>query len=241
MNAPEEIIGRIRKCLALANGKNATPGEMEAAMGKAKEIAMRYNIEIASINMDSGKSASAGIEIQRTDVGIRSKKEQGYHRWIVTTLQECFGLRIIRMSSRGGYGVSFVFIGEKTDVAIGQVLFPWLEDVFYTTYYTAKKEGQVISCAAHKNGRYRGLCFGICAVNKRVEEELAKKDAQCFAMVVRDKKALVDQRTENEFPDLKKRKSNQSADANAFMLGVQKGKSIKLNQLGGGEARPQLS
>lgn len=236
-NLPNDaVIEKIRKCLALAHGKNATPGEMEAAMGKAKEIALRYNIEIGSINLEEGKSAGAGMQTGKHEIKLRSKKEQKYHRYINWTLQEVFSIRVIRF---GGYG--FCYIGEATDVAIATALFPWLEDVFYSTYYTAKKEGRVISCAAHKNGIYEGLWLGLVRANKREEEKLDDKDKGTMALVLRDKKQIVDAAVALAFPKLKSSKQRDlDMSQDAKMIGFNKGKTIKLNQLGGAAQRNQI-
>jgi hypothetical protein len=69
----DAVVDKIRKCLNLANGKNATQGEMENAMAKAKEIALRHNIELASINLSEGRNASAGMEIGKEAAHTQSK------------------------------------------------------------------------------------------------------------------------------------------------------------------------
>lgn len=229
MKPTDEIVDRIRKCLALANGRNATPGEMEAAMGKAKEIAMRYNIEIASINMNEGKSAGSSLTIDKGAVKIRSKRPQQYHRWIYSTLMEVFSIRVIT------HGSSAYFIGEASDVAISQELFPWLEDVFWSTFYKAAKAGILEQYnSAHRNGCYQGLYIGIIRVNKREEEKLNEKDKQCWGLIVRDKSALIDQRVEEDYPDLEKAKSRGlKTDWNAYKHGVAKGQQVNLRQTGG--------
>jgi len=235
----DAVVDKIRKCLNLAHGKNATPGEMAAAMGKAKEIAMRYNIEIASINLSEGKSAAASMTTDKVGLHLRSKNEQLYHNPIYRVLRAVFGVRTIRIGKgRGG----IILVGESHDVAICKELFPWLEDVFYATYYKAKRAGQVISCAAHKNGIYVGLEHGIIEANKKEEAKLNKEEASCMALMVVDKTAMVDQRVEEEFPDLKEARNTTSQVAGfATQIGYNKGKSIKLNQLGGQTNHGQLN
>ena len=51
----DAIIEKIRKVLALANGKNAYEGEMITALAKAKEMAMRHGIDLATIDINKGQ------------------------------------------------------------------------------------------------------------------------------------------------------------------------------------------
>lgn len=237
MTTNDAIIERIRKCLALANGKNATQGEAEAAMGKAKEIAMRYNLDIASIALQEGKNPADSLEIGKEELQIRSQREQPYHRYIYMVLREVFCVRTVRF-----YNGRLVFVGEKTEVVIAKALFPWLEEVFYQTYYTALKAGLVLSCAAHKNGIYLGLAHGIVAANKREEAKLQKQEQQVWALVVRGKEEKIEEALHNEFPDLQKGRSVQrSASAAAIQLGRAKGQNINLRQVGTVKTQQQLN
>lgn len=235
-NVSDAILERIRKCLALANGKNATQGEMEAAMGKAKEMALRYGVELASINIAAGKDAGAGLTTDRKDTTLRSQREQRYHRFIYNVFQVVFGVRTITstkwVEGQGRQAVCY-FVGESNDVAICLELFPWLEDVFYSTYYRAMKEGKVYSCAAHKNGIYFGLSQGIIAANKREEAKLDTQDSKTWALVRVSKEALVTKRVEEEFPDLRKAKQSRvQVNNQAYAIGHAKGKTVNLNQVG---------
>src|SRR6266545_1551430 len=104
MKPTDEIVNKIRKCLALANGLNATQGEMETAMGKAKEIAMRYNIDITNVSM-TDPTSQGGMEIEEDrSLKIRSQYQQPYHKWIFHILEEVFEIRILffKMSTYGG-------------------------------------------------------------------------------------------------------------------------------------------
>lgn len=234
----EAVIEKLRKVLNLANGLNATQGEMEAAMARAKEIALRHNIDLARIelNKDNGKG-TADLKIEKHTLKIRSKHEQKYHRWIYAVFQECFDIKVIRTS----WGGTVYFIGETVDVMICTELFPWLENVFYRTYLKAKKEGRAMPCAADKNGVYWGLYRGIVEVNKREEQKLNKEEATCMALIVRRKEDLVQAKVEEEFPELEKaRKSKLTTNAAAMSFGYNEGKKIRLNQTGAGQQQGQL-
>src|SRR5688572_7353970 len=120
-NVSEDIIEKLTKILRLATDKGATAGEVEAAMGKAKEIAIRHNLDLASIDLNTDTGRKTEIKIDRADIKIRSKNEQKYHRPIYAVMMECFGVRVITLSFGG-----VCFVGETVDVLICKQLFPWL-------------------------------------------------------------------------------------------------------------------
>jgi len=228
----DEVIEKIRKCLNLAHGRGATQGEMEAALGKAKEIAMRYHLDIAGISMEdkSGKNKSA-ITTDKGSVKIRSKHFRPYHRYVCATLMEVFGIRVIRSWQ------SFVFIGETFDVAVCVALFPWLEEAFWDCYWQIRKSyGETEYVAGTANGAYMGFYNGILAANKRAEASLSTAEKQSWALVVVDKNALVEQRVKQEYPELgKSRKSSIRAfNDGAYHTGYAKGKQVNLRQVNGG-------
>lgn len=236
MSVDERIVDKIRKCLALAHGRNATQGEMEVAMAKAKEIAMRHGIDMATVAA-AGKQDSdkASMEIGKGEVQIRSQRPQKYHRFVCAALQEVFGIRVVRIWNK------YIFIGEATDVAISRELFPWLEDVFYSTYYRAMRAGEVECCAASKNGVYSGLYWGIVAANKRAEEQLKTEEKQTWALIVRNKDALVEAKMHEEFPHLEKGKERRlTSSTRAWNIGYEKGKTINLNQTSNGTTNSNL-
>lgn len=198
-------------------------------MAKAKAIAMQHNIDLAMISLKDPNEKRLSIKTSREDVGIRSQKFQIYHRYIFLVMQECFGVSVVIFGSS-----KFCLIGEETDVLICKELFPWLEDVFYSTYYKAKKAGMVVSCAADKRGIYYGLYIGITESNKREEAAAKQKvDANAYALVVRSKEDAIQQRLSEEFPRLQNSKSR-ATDINPFAAahGRKEGQKIRLDQMG---------
>jgi hypothetical protein len=230
-----QLMEKLAKILRLANCKGATQGEVEAAMMRAKALAEKHQIDLAMVSLeDPNEKRSLNITIERKDVAIRSKRFQLYHNSIWDVMYLVFGVRVIRFGNS-----RFCFVGESTDVLICQELFPWLEDVFYSTYYKAKQAGIVRSCAAHKRGIYEGLARGIAAANKRHKEERTVQEEQCLAMVLRSKQDLIEEQLK-DIPEQKEREVD--VDFNAYMHGKREGAKIKLNQMSGsGAARTQLS
>ena len=233
----DEIVERIRKCLALAHGRNATQGEMEVAMAKAKEIAMRYGIDIAGVGIAGKEDEKRQMTTDNVAIQPRSKHPQKYHRYINWVLQSVFGIKVIRSGNR------FFYIGETVDVAICRELFPWLEDVFYSTYNKAANDCQIDRTAADKNGMYQGLHDGILAANKRAEEALTSTEKSTWALVVVNKSALVQKRMETDFPHLTKGRASTIRTFNpvAHGIGYAKGRSINLRQTSAPKANGLLS
>jgi predicted DsbA family dithiol-disulfide isomerase len=62
MNVDENVIEKLKKVLNLAN-RGGTQGEAEAAFRRAKEIAMRYNIDLASIEVGASAGACAAHQV----------------------------------------------------------------------------------------------------------------------------------------------------------------------------------
>jgi len=233
----DAVIEKLQKILNLAQaGRGATQGEMEAAMARAKEIALKHNIELSSVtpNADNGKNKET-ITIDKHTLRVRSQTQQKYHRWIFAVLKECFGIRVITGGS------TIWFVGESVDVLICTQLFPWLEDVFYSTYNKAANAGIVQRNAAGKNGIYSGLYLGLVAANKREEAKLTKEEMGCMALVLVKKEDLIKAKVEEEFPTLRTPKARSlEISGRGQAHGYTKGKSIRLNQTGSGSAAGQL-
>lgn len=236
MKPTADIIDKIRKCLNLANGLNATPGEMEAAMAKAKELAMRHSIELASINMEQGKSVSDGDTISKdSTLRTRSKYQQPYHRWMIGALQEVFGVTIIKSIFHETNGVRITaihVIGDATDVEITKVMFPYLEKIFPRILSAAVSKGSLRYSAADTNGCYRGLYEGIVTANKREVEKLNQTDKSLWGMVVFDRSKAIEKVVKEAFPGVMHHRSRaQKANMTAFAYGRAEGEKINLRQV----------
>jgi len=246
---PNEIVERIRKCLALANGKNATQGEMEVAMAKAKEIAMRFQIDIASIKLDKGESAPA-MAIERDDtLKTGSQYQQPYHSHIFHILTFVFGVRVILNITSGKHGPNKILstihlIGEATDVAIAKVIFAWLEGVFPSTKTKLAAQAGITGTinAAFCNGVYLGLYRGILEANKKAEQALSADDTNRYALVVVNKNALVQKRVEADFSHLRSTKAHaRKLNDAAYQAGFKVGSALNLRQMNGAAKEAQLN
>lgn len=236
----EQVIDKIKKILKLAKGAGASQGEIEAALAKAKEVAMRHNIDLASIDT-SEESIRAGIFVERdSSLRTRSKYKQPYHDWVFAVLEAVFSVRVVQTvhSEYNGKRISALhIIGETVDVAICREIYPWLEKVFPRTLSKAVSQGLLSYSAADTNGCYSGLYTGIIEVNRQEEEKLQTEDRHRYAIVVKEKMEMVDEKVGEEFPNLRKSKSR-ARNYNPFAAdhGRQEGRKINLRQVGAGSA-----
>lgn len=228
----DKIIERLQKILALANDRGATQGEMEAAMAKARELAIQHNIDLAALPARE-ESRSRSLQMERQEFRTSTRYEHPYHNWVLKTLEDVFEVRfaLVRTRLNGHPYLSRIYcLGEATDVALALALFPWLEELFPKIYGQAVREGRLRKNFADANGCYFGLYRGIQQVNARVDAQVDSAQASSLALVVRDKRAALDQMLAEL--NLKKRESRKRFAQEAIHYGHAKGESINLRQVG---------
>ena len=236
MKADSAVIEKIRKMLALAGDKAASKGEIENAMAKAKEIAMRHAIDIASIIPKNGNKATVHDIQKDSTLKTRSVREQPYHRYVYNVIMEVFEIDLVRSGHKDCYGdwvtTAIHLIGDPTDIEIVKVIFPWLESIFPRTLSRLVKKHELTARAADANGFFLGMAQGIVEANKREEEKLSEEDKQTYALVVVGKQEAIQKAKEELFPKLNKPKSNRRAhNGFAIALGQEEGRKVNLNQV----------
>ena len=233
----DAIIEKIRKVLALANGKNAYKGEMITALAKAKEMAMRHGIDLATIDINKGQGPTEITATVDKDLNIRSKYEQPYHRYVFDILWNVFNVRVVpsARSETGGRRIIGLFlIGEEADIAISKEIFKWLEEIFPRILSTAVREKRLTYSMAHTNGCYAGVYLGILDTNKREEEKLNQDDKNKWGLVVRSKESAIDKMMAEYFPRLEQKKYRGTFKSHeAFQHGYNEGRKLNLRQVGG--------
>jgi hypothetical protein len=236
MKINTDIVEKIRKLLALANCDAAQPGEVENAMAKAKELAMRHAIDISSINLDADKGSAAFDIEQDSSLKPCSKYKQPFHTYVFHILKKVLGVHVILgggyVSNR--YNINHIhLVGDPTDITIAKAVFPWLEVVFPKTFKRLVREGTLRDCPADANGCYFGLMTGIIEANKRQEEALPQEDRSKWALIVVGKEDAIEKKTAEMFPKMKQaRKAPRQHNHLASALGYQEGKKLNLNQVG---------
>lgn len=242
MSVNEKVLEKLRKILVLAGNKAATAGEVEAAMARAKEIAMQNNIDLAGIDLtDPNAKPGANIQMANDDglqLGVAFWRK--YHVWVCHVVQKVFGVRIItnryKQGSRERCNKIWI-IGEVTDVAVAKVMFSWLEELYPKSYRQAVNSFAIPEDnAAAQHGYYRGLTTGILEMNVKKEKEAeAQVGAQKWGLIVRNKETAVEAKVAECFPHLEHKQSKAvRVDHEAAAHGYMKGRQINLNQVSGG-------
>ncbi len=237
MKATDDIIEKLTKLLTLADpSRGGTPAEIELAMAKAKELAMRHSLDLAAIQAEKKDEKGIKVDVQTDQsLKIRTRFEQQYHSPIFSVLQHVFEVRVITSRWRCGPDTvigAIYLVGEATDVAIAKEIFKWLETLFPKAFSAWKKERLPIGPEwTLRNGFYAGLASGICKANKRAEEQLTKQENECYGLILRSKKEAVDAKVAEEFPNLKTPHRHRQMDGRSFAAGQEKGEKIKLNRL----------
>lgn len=238
MNIPESTLEKLKKILRLAANDGATQGEAEAALARAKEIAMQHDIDLASIDITDPNAQAKTIKVEKGQVAF-SSEHRYYHACISRVLKEVFGVYIVKL------GRAYALIGDKHDVASAREIFIWLEDLYPKAFRKMVTDRVLSQCAEHRNGFYHGFTDGLLAANKRaVKETLAKQsvDANKYAVVLRNKETAIMAAVPTFFPKLIHRSSSRKHDGGAHEMGMAQGSKIRLHQTGGGRgAAGQLS
>jgi len=226
----DAIIAKLQKILARAEaGRGASQAEMETAMAMAQKLAAEHNLDIGAImaqSVETGKAPS--LDTDASYFGYRGKSAKPEHVYILWVLQACFGVQAIRMGR-----TSVCLVGEKTDVAMAQFCFKFLESQFskLMRQFIASRGRTGYGTAVEQASFYTGLYQGIVAANKRaVEEQVgAKRDA--YALVLVNKSAIVKAKVAQLFPDVKiTSEKARPMDWAAQAAGKARGAQIKLNQ-----------
>ncbi len=207
----QEVIEKLQKILALANDPAASTGEMEAALGRAKEVALRYGVNLASVptGLESKKGPSLKVETN-TSLVSKTRFKHAYHDPIFNVLMEVFGVRILLTKHRN-HSSTHVSISNIYVIGDGKV--------------TGRDRSS-------QNGFFWGLASGLIAVNKREEAKLDKEEYACWALVVRSKQDLIDQAIKEQFPDMREaRKTKLDLNFTAHRHGQQAGEKINLRQV----------
>lgn len=245
MSVDPSVLEKLRKVLVLA-AQGATEGEMQAAMARAKDIALKYNVDLASVALEDPKKVKAGIQVGKDDtIKTQSKYVRKHHNFLFWIVKDCFGVdAIINVSPRGSRKEwnRIWFVGESNDLVIAKEVFRWLDELFPELFRKYVKQGDLDNVAADAYGFYKGLALGIIERNARQEaEQAAKVDKNAWALVVRSKEEAVQEFKKQEFPNLKDQKVQQKKQSiDAMEMGQAEGRKLTLKQTGAGSQNNQI-
>lgn len=243
----EAIIDRIKKILSRADtARGATQAEAETAMRKVQELAIEHNIDLSTIDVD-GEIKVGAIETDSTQVHTSTKQERPYHLPVLAVLRTCFDIRDIVSCYTDHNSMRHItkvtFVGEKVDVALATYCWSWLEQLFPKAWLEYRKERGMSDNWTAARSFYAGFRDGLIANNARQREEVKGNDADRFALVVVNKKEIVDAKVNEMFGDLKSMKSFTTRENYAARIaGHEAGAKIKLNGgLTGGADRQKIA
>lgn len=248
MSMNEAVIEKLRKVLALANGRGATQGEIESAMARAKEIALKYDINLASVTPAEAKAAGPTVAVKDT-FGIGTAFERKFHPPIYHVLRTVFDIRFVRCTKRQGSRIkidALYIFGAPSDVAIAKEMFGWLEDLFPKAYRKLVNDGGLFEDASTAHGFYQGLATGIIEANTKAKAAAlkeAKVDPNRYAMVVHNKEQAVTALIQKDFPKLRAALGGaRDVSGAAHQMGQERGRQINLRgQVGGAAGRGQIN
>lgn len=231
------VIDRIKKILAKASN-NPSQGEAEVAMAKAHELAVRYSIDLATVDMTD---ADKGLQMDKEDVISERTPLHHEDRWIAAILMQCYGIQVIWTKSNK-HIFKLVFIGDKTDIQLARYVWGWLRVVMRKAYFNFIAENAMPSCASVRNGFNNGFRAGCVAANKRAEDTLTPQERNTYALVLVKKEQLVEAKMKELYPNAKTSRAHLvRGSADAYSSGRAAGSSVKLaHGLAGNNIRPQL-
>ena len=165
---PDQLVSKIRKLLALGNF-NDNGNQAELALAKAKQLAVEYEIDLASIEIfDEKPKLEPIIKGEGIDSGSRFSVTQKFVNWIV---QNHFNVKIIM--SGGRYGGRYInFIGKKIDVETATYVNSFLNAELMRLWHNYQKKNNLRAAVrnSYLYGLYQGLDAKLAETKKQAEE-----------------------------------------------------------------------
>lgn len=165
---PDQLVSKIRKLLALGNF-NDNGNQAELALAKAKQLAVEYEIDLASIQIfDEKPKLEPIIKGEGIESGCRFSVTQKFVNWI---LQAHFNVKVIM--SGGRYGGRYInLIGKKTDVETANYVNKFLNDELMRRWHSYQKKNNLRAAVrnSYLYGLYQGLDAKLAEAKKNAEE-----------------------------------------------------------------------
>lgn len=179
MNAPAEIIERIKKLLRLA--RSANPHEAQLAMERAMALAEEYRISVDALNPDA---AVPSIIHRDSETFARLSHDRTFASLIV---KRFFRVRAITCSAirrdRNGWptvGQKLSFVGTSSDVEIALYVYHFLVQHF--AYCWRKHRGRVRNRYSFVHGMFQGLYAKLAESEPPAENRPAKGTELALSM-----------------------------------------------------------
>ena len=194
------ILEKLKKLLTLSRG--ATGAEAETALGMATKLATKYEIDIATISLDSAPKKEEMIK-DTIEVGNRMSVAQKWISWLIVSH---FKVTVIYGGGRWS-GRKIHFLGRKSDVEFATYVQDFLREHMLRSwqYYQKANNIETRYRGSYFDGFYRGLDTKLKAAKKSqegesfegiaVEQRATVKDRYALALVndAEERKAFVNQ------------------------------------------------
>lgn len=180
------IVAKLKKLLTL--NRDATGAEAETALVMATKLATKYEIDIASIELETGVQKKEEMVNSDKSVGPRLPVTQ---KWVSWLLQNCFNVSLVYSGSRWG-GRRICFLGRKSDVEFAKYVNDFLNEHMLRSWQYYQKTNKVDTRyrASYFHGFYEGLKSKLTEAKKNQQTEslstVSKTVADRYALTIVD-------------------------------------------------------
>jgi hypothetical protein len=178
MNATLE---QIKKLLSLANDSAATPGEIQAAMGRVAHLAAKHNISDVEIEKATRADGSVGVRINvnpadMVDEVVFTAANMGrWDKWLGSAIQEATNAGCYIGWCRTEAKTAIRFYGLPQDVAVARELFAFARKSLSRAARQWKRdEGRQVRPVEVRTFK-DGFCRGLIEAAKALTEEPTEK------------------------------------------------------------------
>jgi len=247
----DSLVEKIKGLLRLSTSQNQH--EAELAMQKAKALAVKYEIDLVSIDAFND-NAPKNEPITRESIEAGKRLSVSQHH-ISRLLIDYFNVKVIYSGGRWG-GKQITFIGRGRDIEIASYLNDYLNQEFlrlWRKYYDEnEKNGVTIS---HRAGFIYGLAQGLggklAESQTQTEQESfaaspaekVQKIKECYALAIVNHKKNLEDKVAEFYPHLRKSGvSHRIRNYDSVGAGRVLGRSISLNRpLSNGSSAGRIS
>lgn len=226
MENEKYIIKKIQKLLNLANGRNASEGEVKTAMQMAQRLMTKYKISIANIGDEKAKNC----EIRHEEFFSRKGGLNPADTCIINILLRFYRVRVLITHDFGKRGM--MLVGTPEDIEIAKYVHSYLRKTFFDCWNNYKKE----NFRAERSSYYRGLSYGIIEKLDEAESQAKAEETETACqnyeiVLVNTKEAINNYINEIFGSRVKNERSRRvSSDSTSYHAGFTKGKTITINQ-----------
>lgn len=247
-----DLVSKIRKLLQL--GTSGNEHEAERALLKARELAVRHEIDLAQIQLFT-EDTYAKEQIERGEdlrLGHKLSVHQKYITWL---LMHHFNVSIIYCGNRYS-GKRVVFIGKKSDIEIATYVQQFLLSEFMRLWhsYQVTTGARVEVRNSYMYGLYNGLDTKLGDAKKTATQERIREIAVCdgeekaqavekqYGLVCVSQKEQLKKAEKKFFPSLTHSTTSTGRIHDGFAMesGRKAGQSININRGIGSGSTKQL-